>query len=102
MADRATGLGAAGLGASASARRSLAWLGGLVAAAGALAVGAVLALFAAATVVVLALMTSATLALVGLAMRARRTVRAPADPGVIEARNVGGHSWVAYGWNERR
>lgn len=84
------------------ARRGLAWLGGLIAAAAALTVGAVLALFAAATVVVLALMTSALLALSGLALRARRTVRTPADPTLIEARHVGGHSWVAYGWNERR
>ncbi len=97
MVDRLTGWGA-----SASARKSLAWLGGLVAAVGAPAVGAVLALFAAATVVVIALMTSATLAPVGLAMRAPRTVRAPADPNIIEARHLGGHSWVAYGWNERR
>ncbi len=86
-----------------SAGRGLAWVGGLVAAVAALFVGAVLAVFAAATVVVLALMTSATLALAGLAMRARRTVRQrSSDPDIIEARNVGGHSWVAYGWNERR
>lgn len=89
-------------GTSGSARRSLAWLGGLVATTAALMVGAVLALFAAATVVVIALMTSATLAFVGLAMRARRTGRMPHDPDLIEARHVGGHSWVAYGWNERR
>jgi hypothetical protein len=87
---------------SGSARRGLAWLGGLAASVLALTIGTVLALFAAATVVVIALMTSAMLALSGLAMRARRTVRAPVDPTVIEARNVGGHSWVAYGWNERR
>lgn len=84
------------------ARKGLAWLGGLVATAAALTIGAVLAVFAAATVVVLALMTSALLALSGLALRARRTVRTPADPTLIEARHVGGHSWVAYGWNERR
>jgi hypothetical protein len=88
--------------ASASARKSLAWLGGLVATTAALLVGAVLALFTAATVVLIALMTSATLAFVGLAMRARRTVRRPADPDILAARHVGGHSWVAYGWNERR
>ena len=88
--------------ASGSARRGLAWLGGLIATAAALTIGAFLALFAAATVVVLALMTSALLALSGLALRARRTAHAPADPNLIEARRVGGHSWVAYGWNERR
>ena len=37
----------------------------------------------------------------GLALRARRTARARAD-GVIEARHLGGHHWVAYGWNESR
>lgn len=90
-------------GTTGSARKGLAWIGGLAATALALTVGAFLALFAAATVVVIALMTSAMLALTGLALRARRTVRAkPAPDGVIEARNVGGHSWVAYGWNERR
>ena len=88
--------------ASGSARRGLAWLGGFIATAAALTIGTILALFAAATVVVLALMTSALLALSGLALRARRTVRTPADPDLIEARRVGGHSWVAYGWNERR
>jgi len=95
--ERVTGNGTSG-----SARRGLAWVGGLIATAAALAIGAVLAVFAAATVVVFALMTSALLALAGLALRARRTVRRTAEPGVIEARNIGGHSWVAYGWNERR
>jgi hypothetical protein len=67
------------------------------------AIGAVLAVFAAATVVVIALMSSALLALAGLALRAKRTARARhRDDGVIEARNLGGHHWVAYGWNEPR
>lgn len=91
-------------GGSRSAFRGLAWLAGALATCAALAVGAVLAVFAAATVVLIALMSSALLALAGVAVRAKRTVRArPAgDPDIIEARNVGGHSWVAYGWNERR
>jgi hypothetical protein len=90
-------------GTSGSAHRGLAWVGGLIATAAALTIGTILALFAAATVVVIALMTSALLALSSLALRARRSGRpASADAGVIEARNVGGHSWVAYGWNERR
>lgn len=90
-------------GASGSARRGLAWIGGLIATVAALVIGAVLAVFAAATVVVMALMTSALLALSGLALRARRRVHARAsDPTLIEARHVGGHHWVAYGWNERR
>jgi hypothetical protein len=24
------------------------------------------------------------------------------DPDLIEARHIGGHSWVAYGWDGRR
>lgn len=91
-------------GGSRSAFRGLAWLAGALATCAALAVGAVLAVFAAATVVLIALMSSALLALAGVALRARRTVRTRRadDPEIIEARNVGGHSWVAYGWNERR
>jgi len=93
-----------GFGGPRSAWKGLVWLAGALATCAALAVGAVLAVFAAATVVVIAIMSSALLGLAGLAMRARRTARAKADPdpNVIEARNVGGHSWVAYGWNERR
>jgi hypothetical protein len=80
--------------------RSLAVIGGGVATVAAAAVGAVLAVFFAATVVVIALMASALLALAGLALRAKRSARVRED-GVIEARRVGGHHWVAYGWNER-
>lgn len=88
---------------SGGAFKSLAWVGGLLATCAALAVAAVLAVFATAAVVVLALMASATLAFAGLAMRAKRTARARAnaDPNLIEARHMGGHSWVAYGWNDR-
>ena len=82
--------------------RSLAALCGALATAAAVAVGAVLALFFAATVVVIAVMSSALLALFGLATRARRAVHARRDDEVIEARYLGGHHWVAYGWNERR
>jgi hypothetical protein len=84
-----------------SAVRSLAWVVGGVAWIAAAAVGAVLAVFFAATMVVIALMSTALLAFAGFALRARRTVRAPADPDLIEARRVGGHSWVAYGWDGR-
>ena len=87
-----------------SAWKSLAWLGGAVATAIAATIAAVLAVVFAATVVVIALMTSALIAMAGLAMRARRTARpsAAADDGIIEAHKVGGHSWVAYGWNDRK
>jgi hypothetical protein len=86
-----------------SAFRSLAIVGGSLATAAAVLVGAVLAVFFAATVAVIALMTSAFLALFGLALRAKGVARARqrTDTGVIEARHLGGHHWVAYGWNER-
>ena len=82
---------------------ALAWLGGVLATLVAVSIGAVLAVFATAAVVILALMTSATLAFAALAARAGRRSRARASEGdLIEARKVGGHHWVAYGWNERR
>ena len=83
-----------------SALRSLAAVGATLATACAVVVGAVLAVFAAATVAVIAIMGSFLLGLAGFALRARRTVRARSD--LIEARHLGGHHWVAYGWNERR
>jgi predicted lipid-binding transport protein (Tim44 family) len=76
----------------------LAWLGGLLATIAAGAIGAILAVFFAATLVVITLMGAVMVGLAGLAMRARRTAR---DPQLIEAHNVGGHSWVAYGWDRR-
>ena len=93
-----------GRGGSRSAFKGLAWLAGLLATCAALAVGAVLAVFATLTGVGIALMSRALLGLAVLASRARRSVRSKAatDADIIEARNVGGHSWVAYGWNERR
>lgn len=86
-----------------SVLRTLAMVGGALATAAAVTVGAVLAVFFAATVVVIAVMSSFLLMFAGAALRARRTARARASGanGVIEARNVGGHHWVAYGWNER-
>jgi len=84
-----------------SAFRSLLAVGGALATAAAVAIGAMLALFFAATVVVIAVLSSVLLALTGLAFRARRNARPRAD-GVIEAQHLGGHHWVAYGWNDRR
>ncbi len=83
-----------------SALRSLAVLVGLLATAAAVVVGAVLAVIFTLTVTIIAIMTSALLGFAGLALRARRTATARAD-GVIEARHLGGHHWVAYGWNDR-
>jgi hypothetical protein len=85
-----------------SALRSLAAVGATLATVAAVIVGAVLAVFAAATVAVLALMASALLAFSALAMRASKTVRARRGDGVLDAKHLGGHHWVAYGWNERR
>ena len=86
-----------------SALRSLAAVGAALATAAAVIGGAVLAVFAAATVAVIAVMASALLGFAALAMRARRNVRARRRAtDVIEARHLGGHHWVAYGWNERR
>jgi hypothetical protein len=70
-----------------SAFRGLAFVVGAIAWTAAAVVGVVLAV--------------ALLALAGAALSARRTVRAPVDPDLIEARNIGGHSWVAYGWDGR-
>jgi hypothetical protein len=81
--------------------KGLAWIGGLLATICALGVAAILALFVAATVVVLGLMSAALIGLGGLAYRARKTVKRNEDPNLLEARHIGGHSWVAYGWDRR-
>lgn len=85
-----------------SALRSLAMLVGLLATIAAVVVGAILAVVFAATVAVIAVMASALLGFAGLALRARRTALARRADGVLEARHLGGHHWVAYGWNESR
>jgi hypothetical protein len=85
-----------------SAWRGLAWLVGALALAGAAILGAIFVVFFTAAVVVISLMAVVVLALAGAAVRARRSVRRQRDPNLIEARNIGGHSWVAYGWDGRR
>jgi Flp pilus assembly protein TadB len=84
--------------------RSLVALAGAVCTVIAAAVAAVLAVALAASVVVIGLMGGALLFLASLAMRARRRAEVKTDPGpqILEARHVGGHSWVAYGWDRRR
>jgi uncharacterized membrane protein YidH (DUF202 family) len=79
----------------------LAWIGGALATVAAGVAAAVLAVFFAATVVVVGVLGLALLGLGGFAYRARKGLRRP-EPGVIEARHVGGHSWVAYGWDQHR
>ena len=106
MDSLAHGAGTHGSGTSgatplgAGALKSVAWLGAGLATVAAAAVAAVLALFFAATVVVIAVMASVLVTFAGLALRARRGVRCE-DPELLEARHVGGHSWVAYGWDQR-
>jgi hypothetical protein len=81
----------------------LAWFAGALATFGAAVVATVLAIFFAATVAVIALMSAVVVGLGSLAWRARRSVRKPAAAGaptILEARHVGGHSWVAYGWDQ--
>ncbi len=65
-------------------------------------VGAIAATVIAFAVVVLAVIGSAALAVAAVVVSARRSTRsARGDPDVIEARHVGGHSWVATGWQGR-
>ncbi len=82
-----------------STRRGAAWIFGALAWFAAALVGAALALVLTATVVVIAAMSSLLLGLAAAAVRARRAVQAPGVSPIIEARRVGGHSWVAYGWD---
>jgi hypothetical protein len=82
--------------------RRASWILGSVAAGLAAVVAAVLAVVFAVAVAAIALIGGALLALGGFAFRARKAARAPgADHDIIEARRVGGHSWVAYGWDQR-
>jgi type IV secretory pathway VirB3-like protein len=82
--------------------RGLTWCAAALAGLAAAAIATVLAVFFAATMMVIAFMASILLALTATAVRARRRVSATRDPNVIEARHVGGHSWVAYGWDDGR
>ena len=86
--------------AATSTRKNIALFFGALATIAAAAVGAVLAVVFAATIVVIAAIASILIALGGLVFHARRAARESAgDPGLIEARHLGGHSWVAYGWD---
>ncbi|HEY2708500.1 MAG TPA: hypothetical protein VGI95_10640 [Caulobacteraceae bacterium] len=82
--------------------RGFAWIAATIAWLAAALIGAVLAVVFAASLVVIGLMAAVLITLAAAGMRARRTVHAPADPDLIEARHIGGHSWVAYGWDGRR
>ena len=68
-------------------------------------VGVVVAIALALSVVVIGLFGGILLAFASLAMRARRSskkAKAEGDSQIIEAQRVGGHSWVAYGWDNRQ
>jgi hypothetical protein len=78
----------------------LAWVCGALATVAAISIGAILAIFFAATMVVIGLLTAVVLALGALAFRFRKVTREK-DTTIIEARHIGGHSWVAYGWDQR-
>ncbi len=78
----------------------------VLAAVAGLLLAAIAALFAAATVVVVALVGGALLGMAALTNLFRRRPTAvpqgaAGEDGVIEARKVGGHEWVAYGWSDR-
>jgi small neutral amino acid transporter SnatA (MarC family) len=78
---------------------------GFVAAVIAGVVGLVVAIALALSVVVIGLFGGILLACASLAMRARRSskkAKAEGDSQIIEAQRVGGHSWVAYGWDNRQ
>lgn len=80
------------------------WLAGLIAAALAVTVGALLAVFTAAAVAMIAVVGGVLVffaGFAGFALRARRamTARRRRDDGVIDARKVG-DTWVAYGWEK--
>jgi hypothetical protein len=85
-----------------SAWRGLAWIVAALALTAAAVLGAIFVVFFTAAVVLISLMAIVVLAVAGAAVRARRSVRRQRNPNLIEARNIGGHSWVAYGWDGRR
>jgi hypothetical protein len=80
----------------------MAWLAAAAAWTAASLFAAALAIVFAATVAVIAVMASGFMVIATVALRARRAARnRSADPDLIEAHHVGGHSWVAYGWDGR-
>ena len=85
-----------------AALRGLAWLVSATAWAIGVAVAAMIALIFAASLVVIGAMASIFFIAAAAGLRARRSMKTPTDPEIIEARHVGGHSWVVYGWDEPR
>ena len=82
--------------------RGLAWVVGGVASIAAAGNGMVMAVVFAASLAAVAIMAFVLVVLSVATLKARRAMRGrPADPDIIEARHIGGHSWVAYGWDGR-
>lgn len=79
--------------------RSLALLAGAIVSLVAALVGAALAVFFAATLLVIAVLAIALIALTVAAAKVRGSARRQTVPGLLEARRIGGHSWVAYAWD---
>jgi hypothetical protein len=89
-------------GAGGSATVGLARIGGALAWTVASAVAAALALMFAATMVLIAIPAGVFVLIAASVLRDRASKRAGVvDSDVIEARHVGGHSWVACGWDGR-
>lgn len=86
-------------GARPSPLNGIAWIIAAVAWTSAALVGAVLAVAFAAVLVIFAAMSSLLLGLAAGAVKVRRTFGASHEGVMLEARRVGGHSWVAYGWD---
>ena len=84
------------------ALRGLALIAAGMATAVAAVIAAILAVVFTATLAVIGLIGACLVAVASLAFRARRAGRAPKaqDPDLIEAKHMGGHSWVAYGWDQ--
>lgn len=79
------------------ARAGLGWVTALASGVAVILAG-VLTLVFAATLTVAVVLAGSLFALYALAVRSKR--RRDAGPVLIEARRVG-HSWVAYGWDQR-
>jgi apolipoprotein N-acyltransferase len=72
------------------------WIGGALASVAAVALAAVLTIVFAATLAVVAVLSVGVVAFCALVFRGRRRSRGV----LLEARRIG-HSWVAYGWDQR-
>lgn len=83
--------------------RALGILAGALGGAVAALLAAVLAVVCAVALLLLALVAAVVVAIRAVIDGAGRLVRqGRSEPDLLEARHVGGHSWVAYGWDGRR